>query len=412
MPTSVELRQQRARVVESLREITETAEKANRNLEAQERESYDRHESEFRELSERIERQEAQEAREADQARSLGDTSNPGNSEPDRRSQVRRAFVQALRMGPARMAPEQRALVQDEAGMIIVPEELESEILRSLPGLTVIRPLANTRPIGTNRVRRRSLDEVSVGWGKLETGDQSLTDSMPDTPREEYTYVEDLYGLAKVGEDEFDDTDVNLEAFISDSFARAIAEAEDTGFTVGGGREDHEPVGFMTSDGGVPTVTGSSPDYSGASEGVALLDDMKALIYATPAQYRRNGAFVLPSGTELFISTLKTASGAYYWQPSVQAGRPNTFLGYAIHNQEDIASIAAGARIAAFGDFQAGYRIYDRQGMTLKRLEELYAEDGMLGFKVRYRVGGDVVRPQALRILETADNGNGGGGDD
>ena len=52
MPTSVELRQQRARVVESLRGITETAEQANRNLEAQERESYDRHESEFRELTE------------------------------------------------------------------------------------------------------------------------------------------------------------------------------------------------------------------------------------------------------------------------------------------------------------------------------------------------------------------------
>lgn len=409
MPTSVELRQERARVVESLREITETAEKANRNLEAQEREAYDRHETEFRDLTERIERQEAQEEREAAQARSLGgNPQDPTPSTGEERTKAKRAaFWSFMRRGAAGMAPEQRALVQDEAGMILVPEELETEILRALPGLTIVRGLANTRPIGTNRVRRRSLDEVAVGWGKLETGEQTLEDSMPDTPREEWTYIEDLYGLAKIGEDEFDDSDVNLEAFVRDSFSRAIAEAEDTAFTVGGGREERQPVGFMTEDGGVPTVDGSHPDYTG-SNGVALLDDLKKLIYAVPAQHRRNGAFVLSSGTELHISTLKTAGGAYYWQPSVQAGRPNTFLGYAIENQEDVASISAGARIAAFGDFQAGYRIYDRQGMSVQRLEELYAEEGMTGFKVRYRVGGDVVRPQALRILKAATNGGDG----
>ena len=408
MPTSVELRQQRARVVESLRGITETAEQANRNLDAQERESYERHETEFRDLTERIERQEAQEAREAAQARSVG--GNDGGGTPpgtplegeERTRQRRAAFWQFVRRGTAAMAPEQRALVQDDAGMILVPEELEAEIIRSVPELTVIRGLVSNRTISTNRVRRRSLDEVSVGWGKLETNQQSLKDSMPSTPEEEYTYVEDLYGLAKVGEDEFDDSDVNLESFISDSFSRAIGEAEDTAFTVGSGHSRKQPVGFMREAGEVPTVEGSHSSYSG-SDGYRLLDDMKKLIYAAPAQYRRNADFIIPSVTELHVSTIKDENGQYYWQPSVQSGRPNTFLGYDVHNQEDIASISSGARIAAFGDFNAGYRVYDRQGMAVQRLEELYAEDGMVGFKVRYRVGGDVVRPQALRILKAGD---------
>ena len=397
MPTSVELRQQRAGVVESMRSITEAAESANRGLEAEERQSYDRHEQNFRSLTERIERQEAEEERSAQMAepiqRGRNRPDDGGRGTEESRAQERRsAFFQALRRGLPRMAPEQRALVENTAGEILVPEDLETEINRALPELTIMRGLASQRSITTNRVRRRSLAEVSVGWGKLETNEQDLTDSMPDTPTDEYTYIEDLYGLAKVGEDELDDSDVNLDAFIRDSFARACAEAEDTGFTVGTGHANHQPVGYMTAGGGVPTV-------AAAGATAITTDDMMKLIYATPAQYRRNGRFTIPSGTELAIATLKDADDRYLWQPSLQAGRPNTFLGYPVENQEDMAAVAASARVAAFGDFNAGYRIYDRQGMTVKVLDQLYAEDGLIGWKIRKRVGGDVVRPQALRIL-------------
>lgn len=400
MPTSVELRQQRAGVVESMRSITEAAETANRGLDAEERQSYDRHESDFRSLTERIERLEAEEQRAAQMAepiqRGRNRPDDGGRGTDEARAQERRsAFFQALRRGLPRMAPEQRALVENTAGEILVPEDLETEINRALPELTIMRGIASQRSITTNRVRRRSLAEVAVGWGKLETAEQDLTDSMPSTPTDDYTYIEDLYGLAKVGEDELDDSDVNLDAFIRDSFARACAEAEDTGFTVGTGHAAHQPVGFMTAGGGVPTV---------AAAGAAAIttDDLKKLIYATPAQYRRNGRFVIPSGTELAISLLKDGNEQYVWQPNAQAGRPNSLFGYAVENQEDMAAVAAGARVAAFGDFNAGYRIYDRQGMTVKVLDQLYAEDGLIGWKIRKRVGGDVVRPQALRILTMA----------
>jgi HK97 family phage major capsid protein len=404
MPTSVELRQQRAGVVESMRAITERAEGENRGLTGEERQAYDRHEETFRSLTERIERLETEEQRAAEMAepirRSAGRPDDGGRGTDEQRAKERRAaFFQALRRG-SRLAPEQRALVENSSGEILVPEDLEAEIMRSLPALTVVRGMASSRSVTSNRVRRRSLDEVTVGWGKLETSEQTLTDSMPSTPTEEYTYIEDLYGLAKIGEDELDDSDVALEAFVRDSFARAVGEAEDTAFTVGTGHTNHQPVGFMTAGGGVQTVT--------AGSGTAItVDDFKKLVYAVPAQYRRNGRFAMASSTELALSLLRDNSsgagtGPYLWQPSTQAGRPNTFLGYAIENQEDIAAVAAGANVAAFGDFAAGYRIYDRQGMTVKVLDQLYAEDGMIGWKIRMRVGGDVVRPDALRILKMA----------
>lgn len=396
MPTSVELRQQRARVVESMRAITEAAEAQDRNLSAEERQQFDRHEEDFRSLGERIERQESLEQREAEQARSLEQRRDDGGgrqTEEERAQAQRAAFANFIRRGVGGLRPEERALVENTAGEILVPEDLESEILRSLPTITVMRGLASSRSISSDRVRRRSLGEVSVGWGKLETGDQTLTDSMPDTPTEEFTYVEDLYGLAKIGEDEFDDSDTNLEAFVRDSFARATGEAEDTAGVIGSGHSNHQPVGIFSTGGGVATVTGSSGTD-------VTVDDFLALIYAVPAQYRRNGQFLTSSATELVLSTKKDNNGQYLWQPSVQAGRPNTFKGYALANQDDIAAIGLSAKVAAFGDFNAGYRYYDRLGMTVQRLVELYAEEGMVGFKIRRRVGGDVIRPEALRILQ------------
>lgn len=411
MPNSIELRQERTRVVEQMRELVDRAETENRDLNAEERQSYDRGRQDFESLTERIERQEEQEARELETSRTIPVEGGPGGrstretGDAYRRSDLpedaegrahRMAFLDLVRFGRAGLAPEARALVLDGAGEVLVPEQLEAEIIRSLPQLTIVRNIASSRTINTNRVRRRSLDEVTVGWGKLETGDQALADSMDDTPVEEFTYVEDLYGLAKVGEAELDDTDVNLEAFIRDSFARSIAEAEDTGFTVGTGHANQQPVGFMTDAAGVATFE------AGQANGITI-DDFKGLIYATPAQARRNGRFVLASATELALSLLKDANDQYLWQASVQAGRPNTFLGYPLENQEDVAEVpddGSAAKVAAFGDFNAGYRVYDRLGMALKRLEELYAEEGMIGFKVRRRVGGDVVNPAYLRRLE------------
>ncbi|WP_025158904.1 phage major capsid protein [Leifsonia aquatica] len=408
MASSVELRQERARTVEAMRTITETAESENRDLTAEERQSFDRGETDFQSLTERINRQETLERRNAELGVEVnspdrgGDTQAGGDTEQavrDRRS----AFLRFVRGGASALAPEQRALVQNPAGEILVPEDLEAEIIRSVPKLSIIRGLAGQRDTTRNRVRRRSLDEVTVGWGKLETGGQTLTDSMPGTPTEEWTYIEDLYGLAKIGEDELDDSDQNLEAFVTDSFARAAAEAEDTAFTVGTGHTGKIPVGIFSAAGEVSKIVSAATDYSGTGANAPgkLIDDLKALIYGVPKQYRQNGSFLLSSITELFLSTVKDSNGQYLWQPSTQAGRPNTFLGYAIGNQEDIASAAAGKLIAAFGDYSAGYRVYDRLGITVQRLTELYAEDGMVGYKFRKRVGGDVVRPQAIKLLAT-----------
>jgi len=141
-------------------------------------------------------------------------------------------------------------------------------------------------------------------------------------PSDEYHYVEDLYGLAKIGEDELMDTDVALESVKVDSFSRAIAQAEDRAFVVGQGHSSQQPEGILTSA-GIGRVNAKTVK-------AVTTDDILSLIYAVPAQYRRNGVLLVNSQTGLALRLLKDTNGQYLWQPSLQAGRPNTFAGFPV----------------------------------------------------------------------------------
>ena len=303
------------------------------------------------------------------------------------------AFYKFVRHGEAALAPEERKLlVEDATGQILVSPELEAVIERTLPKITVVRPLATVRNIGKDRLKIRSLSEVTVGWGKLETG-TDIEESTLTPGAATYQYAEDLYGLTKIGEDELADSDFNLQAILADSFTRAIAEAEDKGCIEGAGHASLEPEGITVN------ATLVAATITVATSGTALIEEYMEMVYTCPAQYRRNGAFIVNSATELALRQMRavdgagTEFGAFLWQPSLVEGRPNTFMGYPMYNQDDIAALAGAANvIAIFGDVKAGYRIIDRQGITLQRLVELYSEAGLVGFRVHKRVGGGVIK--------------------
>ena len=55
-----------------------------------------------------------------------------------------------------------------------------------------------------------------------------------------------------------------------------------------------------------------------------------------------------------------------------------------------ISEIAAGKKVMAFGDFSY-YWIADRQGRSFKRLNELFAATGQVGFLASQRVDGKLL---------------------
>ena len=88
--------------------------------------------------------------------------------------------------------------------------------------------------------------------------------------------------------------------------------------------------------------------------------------------------------------------------PDARAGftalAPDLLLGKPVRTSAFMPAIAADAKTIAFGDFSY-YWIADRQGRSFKRLNELYAATGQVGFLASQRVDGKLILPEAIKVL-------------
>ncbi|MDE7121129.1 MAG: phage major capsid protein, partial [Oscillospiraceae bacterium] len=98
------------------------------------------------------------------------------------------------------------------------------------------------------------------------------------------------------------------------------------------------------------------------------------------------------------LRKLKDSNGNYIWQPSVSAGIPDTIFNRPYHTSSYVPEIEAGEKCMAFGDFSY-YWISDRQGRSFKRLNELFAMNGQVGFLASQRVDGKLILPEAVKTL-------------
>ena len=328
----------------------------------------------------------------------------------EEKAMQKKAFLSYYRHGKAGMQPsEQKALVEDANGQILVPEDLEAMITRALAPLNPMRGLCFVRTTKSNRVRARGMNEVTMDWGKLELGNLPAETTL--VPTEKYIYVEDLNGLAKVGKDVMTDSDQNLEAYIAESFAAARAGAEAKAFAIGTGHTaaKPQPDGIAVDavlraglESGCGVAADSTYGISWATDDTVLVNDLLKCEYKLPEQYLPGAAWLWNRKTELAARILQAAAtGQYLWQPSLQVGMPNNFDGFPIYNNSNMnypADTLAKTNVV-FGNFKRGYAIVDNGGMTLQRLDEKYAEEGLVGFLCGFRVGGGLMRYDTFSII-------------
>lgn len=295
-------------------------------------------------------------------------------------------FLTYVRTG----APQAKAsLVEDTAGLNLIPDDFVGTIIQEMARVGVMRRLAF--------IRRTTKPKVDVGaiaigtptWGVLETG-ATAPDGLGAASKAATIVVHDLSALCLLGRDELEDSDEDLAGIVSRALAATFAQTEDDAFF--GGTGDGDDMPWAASH----TVT---QNVTAAASATPTPDDMKSLTFAVPAWARVNGVFVVHSKVEQAISLWKNNNGDFLLQPSSAQGEPPTLHGYKVFTSDglDDPSTAGVADVSClFGDFNSGYLICDRRQFSVHRLTERYAELGKVGLLCTMRVGGDVVRPKAL----------------
>jgi len=311
-------------------------------------------------------------------------------------------FAKAMRLGRDSLSMEEKAaIIENSTGQIIVPHDLAGPIFLQLPRLGVLRDLALIRPTTSNLVDVRALTGVTAGWGQIELtnagGATPPTDALIAATGPNTVTVQDLVTLVQIGTDELMDTDANLVSLVQDIVGQKFAEMEDDAFAAGNGTS--RPFGIVTR----ATVGGAIPAAQGvtaATPSTILPDDLKKMQYVILSRFANVGSYLASDDATQAIALLKDSTSNYLWQPSNQAGQPDRLFGRAFYRVSGIPSMAtvAGASDPAvlFGDIRSGYLVADRQRITVQRLDERYADQGLVGFLFRERVGGDVIRPAAF----------------
>ena len=74
-------------------------------------------------------------------------------------------------------------------------------------------------------------------------------------------------------------------------------------------------------------------------------------------------------------------------------------LNHPVYTSAFMPTIAGGAKSILFGDL-GYYWVADRDGRSFKRLNELYAPTGQVGFLASERVDGKLILPEAVKVLQ------------
>ncbi len=270
-------------------------------------------------------------------------------------------------------------------GGYLVPQEFEKRVIEKLTELDAIR--ANAHVIKTSSSRKIPVEATvaAATWiaeeGQYQGTDPAFTQVTLDAFK--------VGQMIKVSDELLEDVEFDLEGYLADCLAKAIATAEETAFCKGDG--SGKPTGIFTASGGAVGVTTSN-------NGQITADEVLDLVYSLKGAYRKRAKFYLNDATVKLVRKIKDGSGQYLWAPGLEAGQPDRLCGYEVVTC-DAPTVASNAYVIAFGDLDY-YWIADRTGMEIRRLNELYAENGQVGFRGTHRVDGKIVLSEAVQLMK------------
>lgn len=313
-----------------------------------------------------------------------------GDDKPTEPSVERKAFAAYLRLGNNAQVEELKTLTvsSDPQGGYLAPAEMSTEFIRDLVEVSPMRSVASVRQTGAPSVIYPTRTNLTNAKWKGET--QTSEGSEPGFGQTEVA-VKEINTYVDISNQLLADSAGQAEAEVRLALAEDFGQKEGLAFV--GGDGVLAPEGVMTNSGIGYTANGHAT--------VLAADPLITLMYALPAMYRNAGAWAMNGTTLATIRKLKDGQGNYLWQPSYQAGQPETILGRPVVEMVDMPDVGSGTFPIIFGDW-AGYRIVDRVGLNILVNPYIRATEGITRIHATRRVGGRVIQAARFRKLKMA----------
>jgi len=286
-------------------------------------------------------------------------------------------------------------------GGYAVPRAIDQMIARELIEISPIRGLAQVIQTGTSGYRKLvSTGGTASGWvseiaARGETDAPQFAEIAPPSG--------DLFANPAASQTMLDDSAFDVETWLASEIAIEFARAEGAAFISGSGT--NQPEGLLTApnstaEDGVRAFGTVQYIGSGDATGFDAAPEAKLidLIHSLKAGHRQGASFVMNSSTLAAVRKLKTADGAFLWQPGMVEGQPDRLLGYPVVEAEDMPAVEGGAFPIAFGNFRHGYLIAEHS--ATKILRDPFSNKPFVHFYATKRVGGKVLDSNAIKLLK------------
>ena len=396
--TIIELRNKRAQKLAAAKAFLDSNRNADGFLSVEDDATYTKLEAEITSLGNEIARMERLETLDAELSKPVNTpiTEKPSaapkaDTKTGRASDAyKQAFWNITRHKDS-MTPEMKNALQvgtDSEGGYLVPDEFEHTLVQGLNENTIIR--AHAHVITTSNGLHKIPVVASHGSAAWIDEEGAYTES-DDAFGQVQLDAHKVGTIIKVSEELLNDAAFDLESYISNEFIRRIGDKEEEAFLTGNGSS--KPTGLLNATGGAQV------GVTAASATAITADELIDLFFSLKAPYRKNAIWIFNDSTVKLIRKLKDGNGQYLWQPALREGDVPTILGRPYFTSAYMPEAASAAKSVLFGDLNY-YWIGDRQGITFKRLNELYAGNGQIGFLASKRLDGKTVLPEAIKVLQ------------
>ncbi|HEY9059217.1 MAG TPA: phage major capsid protein [Pseudobacteroides sp.] len=390
----LELVEKRAKAWEAAKAFLDAKRGNDGIVSAEDTATYEKMEAEVVNLGKEIDRLERQQTLDIELSKPVNApiTNRPAGAGVEKTGRAtdeyRQSFWKAMRNKNSYDVQNALQIGTDSEGGYLVPDEFERTLVEALLEENIFRKLAKviTTSSGDKKIPVVAT-KGNASWVDEEGAIPESDDSFGQVSIGAYK----LATMIKVSEELLNDSIFNLESYIAKEFARRIGTKEEEAFFIGNGTG--KPTGIFNATGG------AGVGVTAASATAITVDEVMDLFFSLKAPYRKNATFVMNDATVKAIRKLKDGNGQYLWTPSLTAGTPDTILTRPVLTSSFVPTIEAAAKTIAFGDFSY-YWVADRQGRAFKRLNELFAATGQVGFMATQRVDGKLILAEAIKVLQ------------